>query len=335
MNNSIKVIRIGMLVYPGCLRSSAVLPLDVFSIANRLGFHRAGTQPVEIQSHWVSARAEHSVLVEGLSFPTQPLSENETTLDALMLPGIDYRNLDELSSRLARMEPEQAAIRSFAATGKLLVSSCSSTCLVATTGLLDGRRATTSWWLSSYFRTRFPKVILDADQLVVRDGPHISSGGVTSSLDLALWLVGHFAGEQLRQNTAKVLVIDGHRASQAPFVADAMIQSDGHAIIERARRWINQRLDQDWSMAELAQYCHTSQRTLLRRFHAVLGVNPTQYTQQLRVERAKALLESTRLSLEAVTSRCGYEDVSTFSKVFKRWAQVSPREYRSRFSLRH
>ena len=161
-----------------------------------------------------------------------------------------------------------------------------------------------------------------------------SSGGVTSYIDLSLWLIGRFGGEELRQNVAKVLAMDANRSSQAPYIATAMIQDQGHVVIERARRWLNQRLDQAWNMAELAAYCNTSPRTLLRRFQEAVGMSPVQYAQQLRVERAKALLESTRLSLEDITGRCGYEDVSTFSKVFKRWAQLTPREYRMRFGLR-
>jgi len=87
------------------------------------------------------------------------------------------------------------------------------------------------------------------------------------------------------------------------------------------------------TMAELAAHCALSQRTLLRRFQEALGVSPVQYAQQLRVERAKALLETTGLSLEEITERCGYEDAATFSKVFKRWAALTPREYRQRFAL--
>ena len=87
-------------------------------------------------------------------------------------------------------------------------------------------------------------------------------------------------------------------------------------------------------MAQLCEHCHTSPRTLLRRFQKAVGLSPIQYTQQLRVERAKGLLESSMLSLEDITGRCGYENVSTFSKVFKRWTDVTPREYRSRFGLR-
>lgn len=225
-------------------------------------------------------------------------------------------------------------LRTFAASGRLLASSCSGTCLLARTGVLDGLRATTSWWLAPYFRQQYPRVTLDAEELVLQDGAFITSGGVTSCVDLALWLVGHFGGEGLRQVTAKILMVDGNRSSQAPYVAAAMVQGESHAVIERARRWLNERLDGPWTMAGLAEHCHTTQRTLLRRFRDATGLSPVQYAQQLRVERAKVLLESTRLSLDDITQRCGYGDVSTFSKVFKCWAQLTPREYRVRFGLR-
>jgi transcriptional regulator GlxA family with amidase domain len=125
-----------------------------------------------------------------------------------------------------------------------------------------------------------------------------------------------------------------HRASQTPYIAAAIVQGSGHAVIERARRWLNVRIDQEWNMAELAAYCNTSPRTLSRRFQKAVGLSPIQYTRQLRVERVKALLETTTLSLEDITARCGYANVSTFSTVFKRWAQITPREYRGRFGLR-
>lgn len=325
-------VDIGLLVYPGCLRSSAVVPLDVFRIANALTLHRPAAQRLHLRGRWLSAREGDTVIIDGLVFQTEQLSK--ANLDALMLPGINHEAPHELGQLLARLEPERAAVAAFAESGKLLVASCSSACLLAQTGLLAGRRATTSWWLSAYFRKQFPLVTLDAEELIVRDGQFVTSGGVTSYLDLALWLVGHFGGDALRQMTAKVLVMDGNRSSQAPYIASAMMQDTGHAIIERARRWLNARLDQAWTISALAEYCNTSPRTLLRRFQDAIGMSPVQYSQQLRVERAKALLESTRLSLEEITGRCGYADVATFSKTFKRWAKITPRDYRMRFGLR-
>ena len=331
MKHPPRTIRIGVLAFPGCLRSSAVVPLDVLRIANTLSGYRPAAKRVRFEGEWLGARGEPALTVDGLAFALAPLAGAH--IDALIVPGIAHDSSHDLARTLDALAPEREAIAAYAASGGLLVSSCSSTSLVARTGLLDGRRATTSWWLSAWFRQQFPRVELDAEALVVQDGACVTSGGVGSTLDLALWLVGHFGGEELRQLAAKIMVMDANRASQAPYVADAIVAQAGHPTIERARRWLNARLDQAWTMAELAAHCATSQRTLLRRFQEALGLTPVQYAQQLRVERAKALLETTALSLEEITARCGYEDAATFSKVFKRWAALTPREYRQRFAL--
>ncbi|MFZ6843473.1 GlxA family transcriptional regulator [Undibacterium sp. RuTC16W] len=332
MTPSQHIIRIGILVYPGCLLSGAVVPRDVFSIANTLMQLRPPGQQIRLEPVWLSARDQPIENQHGLSFATQRLDGQR--LDALMLPGIDHQSAYDITERIALMTQEQLALRDYLSRGKLLIASCSATCLLANTGVLDGKRATTSWWLAAYFRQQYPKVILEAEELIVQDGNLVSSGGLTSYIDLSLWLVAHFCGETLRQLCAKMLVIDANRNSQAPYIASAMIQNQGHVIVERARRWLNKRLDQPWLMGELAEHCHTSQRTLLRRFQENVGLSPAQYVQQLRIERAKALLETTKISLEELAGRCGYQDVSSLSKVFKQWTQVTPKEYRQRFGLR-
>lgn len=328
-----RTIRIGILLYPGCLRSSAMVPLDVFKIANTIAQLRPAGQRVQFEAFWTSARDTATAELGGVRFPVRAFEPR--ACEALMVPGIDHGTPSELGPVLGQLAQEYRALQAFAATGGILTASCSSACLLAQAGLLDGRRATTSWWLGAYFRKRFPAVALDAEQLIVADGNIVSSGGVTSYLDLALWLVGHFGGEELRQAVAKILVMDATRTSQAPYIASALVEGDGHAVIERARRWLNRHLDQGWTMAQLAAYCHASPRTLLRRFQEALGTSPVRYAQQLRIERAKALLESSTLSLDDITQRCGYADVSTFSKVFKQRVQLTPREYRVRFGLRH
>jgi transcriptional regulator GlxA family with amidase domain len=332
MNPPNKTFRIGVLVFPSALQSGAVAPVDIFKIANTMVHYRPAAEHVHFEAHWISARgASFTSTAGGLCFPTVPIDHS---FDALIVPGVDHDDPGQLTQALDQLAPEQELLRQYALGGRLLASNCSSTFLVARTGLLDGRRATTSWWLSAKFRKHFPAVELDTEALIVEDGPFLSSGGMTAYIDMALWLVGHFAGEELRQITAKILVADSNRSSQSPYIAAGIAQGNGHAMIERARRWLNEHMDQEWSMSELCGHCHTSARTLLRRFRKAVGLSPIQYTQQLRVERAKGLLESSALSLEDITGRCGYENVSTFSKVFKRWTNVTPREYRGRFGLR-
>ncbi|MCV2369163.1 GlxA family transcriptional regulator [Roseateles oligotrophus] len=329
--NSPKQVSVGILVYPGCLPSGAVGPADVFRIANTLARIRPATQRVSFELEWLTARSK-SFALGGLSFELKPLQRSRP--DVLLLPGIYHDNVRDLATVIEAAGEEQKVLQGLEAELPLIASACSSTCLLAAAGLLDGHRATTSWWLSAFFRSHYPLVELDAEQLLVHDRGFVSSGGITSYFDLALWLIAYFGGEDLRQQTARVLVMDAQRASQAPYIASAMIEGAGHVVIERARAWLTERLAQDWTLPELAAYCNTSPRTLLRRFHLVQGCTPIQYVQQLRVERARGLLESTQLSLQDITLRCGYEDVSTFSKVFKRWAQLTPRDYRNRFGLR-
>jgi transcriptional regulator GlxA family with amidase domain len=331
MNPPIKTFHIGILVFPGCLDSGAVAPMDVFKVANTMNQYRPAAEHLRFEGHWIGARGDSVTSASGLRFPTKPMDER---YDALIVPGVDHDNGSQLSALLDQLGPEQELLHQFALSGRLLATNCSSTFLTARTGLLNGRRATTSWWLSARFRKYFPEVELDTEALIVQDGQFLSSGGMTAYIDMALWLVGHFASEELRQISAKVLVADSNRASQSPYIEAGIAQGNNHAMIERARRWLNEHMDQDWSMAQLCEHCHTSARTLLRRFQKAVGLSPIQYTQQLRVERAKGLLESSALSLEDITGRCGYENVSTFSKVFKRWTNVTPREYRSRFGLR-
>jgi len=327
-----RVVRIGVLVFPGCLRSSAVTPHDVLRVANVLMRARPVRTRLRFEAHWVAAGRTREVAVEGLSFRTVPAAS--LALEGMIVPGIDHDATDYPARQLAVLDAERAALRAFGATGGLVLSGCTGTALVASAGLLDGHRVAISWWLAASWRARFPGIQLEPDALLLHDGRFVTAAGVASSIDLALWLVGHFAGDDLRQLAAKVLVTDSRRDSHAPYAAMALQDGPGPVVLERARRWLRAHLDQPWSVADLARHCRTSERTLLRRFRAAWGVSPVQYVQQQRVERAKALLESTRLSLEDITGRCGYQDVSTFSKVFKRWAATTPREYRARFGLR-
>lgn len=329
MFNPAKTIRIGILVYPECAYTTVAV-VDVFSVANAMSQLRPADEHLRFDTQWVSRAGGTISCASGMAFATERVEPGG--VDVLIVPGMMHGDLRPLLQ--GALDPECDALRRFAHGGGLLASSCSGTFLLARAGLLEGRRATTSWWLSKLFRKNFPNVDLDTEELVTCDGQLLSSGAITAYIDLGLWLIGHFGGESLRQMSAKVLATDSNRSSQAPYISEAMLAGDGHAVVERARRWLNQHMDQDWSMAELADYCNASPRTLLRRFQKAVGLSPVQYTQQLRVERAKSLLESTMLSLEDITGRCGYANVSTFSTVFKRWAQVTPREYRSRFGLR-
>jgi transcriptional regulator GlxA family with amidase domain len=171
-----------------------------------------------------------------------------------------------------------------------------------------------------------------AQELLIEQDGIISGGSVTSYLNLAVRLVETFAGEALATMTAKALLIDMNRTSQASFAT--LLDEHGHTdtLVARAQQQMEATLQQGFRLGDLAASLAVSERTLNRRFKEAVGLAPLTYLQNLRIEVAKRLLETRPIGLEAVSQRVGYGDISTFRQLFKRKTGLSPSEYQMRFS---
>ena len=208
-------------------------------------------------------------------------------LDVLLVPGVMHGSPRELIARVETMTEEIALLRAMHARGVRIASACSGSFLLASTGLLDGRRATTSWWLSGAFRQRFPAVRLDESQLMVEDTDLLTSGASCALQTLVLRLIATAGGEALAQQTARMMLVDADRQSQAPYINQALIERPRHSLSEKAEGFLNRELHRDLSVTRLAEHCGTSERSLLRHFRSHYGVSPLEHIQHLRVERAK------------------------------------------------
>jgi len=142
------------------------------------------------------------------------------------------------------------------------------------------------------------------------------------------------AGDELARQTQSMMLLDNERQSQAPYVRQALMEQPRHSLAEKVERVLERELHRQISVANLADHCGTSERSLLRHFRTHYGVGPLARMQHLRVERAKALLEVTHLSFEEIVERCGYTDAPSFRKLFKRETSLTPAAYRNRFRLR-
>jgi transcriptional regulator GlxA family with amidase domain len=262
------------------------------------------------------------------------LVEPPEQLDLLLLPGIMHRSSEDLIERVEALQPELEFIRRTHLSGIRIAGTCSGSFLFAESGLLDGHRATCSWWLAGTFRQRYPAVHLEADAMVIEDGGFYTAGGACSIQSLMLRLIGQVGGEELAQQTARLLLIDNERQSQAPYVSQAMMEQPRHSLTEKAEHFLQSRLHHEISVGELAEHCGTSERSLLRHFRTYHGLSPIEHIQRLRVERAKALLETTHLSFDEIVERCGYSDSASFRKLFKRATAITPGDYRERYRMR-
>lgn len=329
-----QLLRLGILATDGCMLSSVAAASDAVHVARKLEEIRDPGMPSGLSCTVFAAdgvervRTSTGLELAGLA------SATIDAFDVVLVPGLMHDHPRDLVERVTAMRAETDLLRTLRAHGVRVAAACSGTFLLAESGLLDGRRATTSWWLSAAFRKRYPAVNLEADAMLVDDGGLFTAGAGTATLDLTLRLIAQAVGDDLAQLAARMELFDTDRQSQAPYVAQALIERPRHSLAERAERFLKRELHREISIARLAEHCRTSERSLLRHFRQHYGTSPLAHIQRLRVERAKALLETTRLSFEEIVERCGYSDAASFRKLFKRATTLTPADYRERFRLR-
>ena len=219
-----------------------------------------------------------------------------------------------------------------APTGQVrLARNCTGAFLLAEAGLLDGRQATTHWGFSNQFRKRFPGVDLQPDKLITVDGHIACAGGGMAWWDLGVYLVERYAGAKVARELAKAFVIDAGRTSQAPYGALQARRYHSDAAILKLQDWLDVNHTRPVTLQALAAFAGLTERSLIRRFKAATGDTPTGYLQILRIEAARQHLENSRVAVEVVTRLVGYEDVSSFSRLFRKHTGLAPGIYRARF----
>lgn len=224
------------------------------------------------------------------------------------------------------------SVRSLASRCTRVTSVCSGAFLLAEAGLLDGRRATTHWAACDQLAARHPAVTVDPDAIFVRDGDVWTSAGVTAGMDLALALVEEDHGRDVALETARRLVMYVQRpGGQSQFSAALRAQAAERAPLREVQAWVVDHLDADLSVVRLAERAGMSTRNFARAFVREVGITPARYVEDLRVEAARRLLETTSRSVEEIAAACGFGTSETMRRTFDRRLHVAPADYRRRF----
>jgi AraC family transcriptional activator FtrA len=204
--------------------------------------------------------------------------------------------------------------------------------VLAATGLLDGKRATTHWRYADELQRRYPRIQVDPNVLYADEGQLLTSAGSAAGLDLCVHLVRRDYGAAVANQVARRLVIPPHRdGGQAQFL-ERPVETRQRGSLAALLDKMHRRLGEPLRIAELARLAAMSERTFLRRFRAATGMTPADWITRMRVERARELLESTTLSIEGIATRAGFGTAMTLRHHFRRRVGVSPLEYRRRFS---
>jgi transcriptional regulator GlxA family with amidase domain len=252
------------------------------------------------------------------------IPEAGVKVDWVIVPGCGLVGEAEIVARCANRDAiELMRLLKTVDDGSVKIgASCSSVFFLAHAGLLDGRRATMTWWLAHIFRSRYPDITLDETKMLVRDGPYMTSGAAFSQLDLALAVVADTMGTTIAHLCSRYMLID-QRPSQARYMMPTHIQNIDPTVVA-AERWIDAHLAAPISVAHLSSELAVSPKTLSRRIVAATGVSPIKFIQRRRLLCASHLIETTSMSIEAIAAKVGYQDGTALRKLIKREFGTTP-----------
>lgn len=309
---------LGLLLYPGCQMAMVHGMTDLMQVASGFSVQHGGGA-VRV-SHWSMDEAGSI----GRCHDTHPGRDGRP--DVLIAPG-------RLSGPIEGEEAEPFArwLATRHAEGTVLAANCGGTFLLAATGLLSGRPATTHWLFADVFRARFPDVHMDANKIVIEDGDIITAGGLMAWTDLALRLVDRLLGPTVMVETGQFFLIDPAGREQRHYSSFSPKLAHGDEAIVRVQHWLQTRSARATTVREMAHFARMEERTFLRHFKAATGLKPTEYVQLLRVGKARELLQFTTRPIDQIAWGVGYEDTSAFRRLFSRIVGLSPGDYRRRF----
>lgn len=320
-------VRVSLVVFPECDPSIVYGVFDTLWAVGRGLLPNDPVAPV-FEPRLVGAERGLLELVTGVSIVTQDSIADVDETDIVFVPNVVVQTPEQLQA----LDPTLIAwIRRMHLKGAQVCAACGGALVLAATGLLDGKEATTHWSYVSLFENQFPKVKLHADRLLVQTGEGHSlmcSGGASSWQDLALLLVARHAGIEEAIRMSKIFLYQWHRDGQLPYACMIQNVDHGDAIMSRCQQWIAENYDHADVVAELVRQSGLPKRTFDRRFKAATGYSPLAYVQALRIEEAKQMLETTDESVEIIGRQVGYEDAASFRRLFRRLSGMNPGDYR-------
>ena len=301
--------KIALIAYEG-VQMSAVLGLtDIMQVANRFA--------AEVGREQVDA---------GVFTPRQ--LPPDVAFDAIVLPPSLSGHRGTADAGLHHWIAERHR------QGSILCSACAGAFWLGHAGVLNERPVTTHWALEGEFRAAFPKAQLHPEHLIIDDHDIVTAGGVMAWVDLGLFLIRRHHGAEIVSRTCRQMLIDPSGREQRNYRSFRPRLDHGDDRIRVLQLWMEENAGSELSLPVLAAQAVLPERSLQRRFSTATGMPVSRYIQELRIEKARGLLERTNMPVSAICWKVGYSDSSTFSQLFKSICGIGAKEYRRRFSLK-
>lgn len=320
-------MKVAILAYPEAVPTSVIGPYDILVKTNQVfkqlfPIYEGNKFDITIVGHPMETLSRHPLL------PIEKVISVKERFDLVLIPAIEPMKLIEV---LEQAQPLIEFIKTQYELGAEVAGICMGTFLLASTGLLDGKSATTHWLGTDHFRQMFPQVILEDEKIIVDEGRLYTCGGAFTFTALMMYLVEKYCGHETAIMASKILLIDLYKDPQHSYQIFSLQHQHSDEAVLTAQRHIESEYHHPISITDLSEKACMSPRTFLRRFKRATGNTPLEYVQRVRIEAAKKALEQGSSSVDDVPSQIGYEDYGSFLKLFKRYTGVTPTDYKRKY----
>ncbi|WP_232364939.1 GlxA family transcriptional regulator [Salinimonas marina] len=329
MNTSMTPANVVVYGFDRALSSAITGVVDLFAQAGVTwqAIHGQSVEPV-FSVQLLSAGGSDIRCANGITLKADGALTAHTKPDLLLIPSIGSQ-IDQVLATERSLYP---LLRHFHTAQVDIAANCTGVFLLAQAGLLDQKAATTHWGFASTFEQKYPGVDLQSEKLHTCQENIFCAGGGMAWFDLALLLIERYAGAQVARQTAKAHVLDLPRYNQSLYAGSRRQIMHQDSLVREIQNHMARQLAGLISLERVASHFNVTPRTLTRRFKAATGMSPGRYLQQLRIDHARKLLETSRCTLDSLLPQIGYEDASSFSRLFKRHTGYSVSQYRAKFS---
>ena len=318
-------IRIAILAYRDCLGAEVFAVADILRLAGHVAASLGQAPGPRLEVSVLGAAANTVRLAGELALG---VARPSGRYDYLVVPGPQVGRHEQAPLAPGHLQKEIALIGACFAAGSAVASVCLGAFLLGEAGLLDGRRATTSWLFADQLARRYPAARVDAASVLIDDGAVITSGAVSAAFDLALHLIRLTLGASVAAATARIALLEPQRASQLPYQDSSLMAHAMPPFARHVAQWLGARMGEPYDLERLALAFHVSPRTMLRRVKADTGASPLALLQQARIAHARTMLQTSRFSLARIVSEVGYSDVASFTRLFLAHVGETPARYR-------
>lgn len=320
-------MKVALLNFENVVMSSVTGPYDILTQTNEFinQFEPKNSANFEVKILNTSGSKSSA-----LSISQDTITNKDVKFDLVIIPAMDYSSIQKV---LQNEKKAVGWIKKQHEMGAEIASICLGAFILASTGLLDNKMATTHWMGQPLFKEMFPKVDLVDDKIITDQVGIYTSGGAFSFTSLMIYLIEKYVNRDIALIASRIFLIHLHDTVQQAYSIFNLQKEHTDKEIKRIQNIIELKFEENITVENLAKKANMSNRNFIRRFKKAVGNSPLEYIQRVRIEAAKKLLVANENSVEQACLSVGYEDISAFRKIFKRFTGITPSEYRKKYRL--